>query len=152
MLRRGAPQRNFFDDEIFARMVPPDHPLVAIDRAVDFSFIHEAVKDLYSPDQGRPSFLPETLFRALEQAKAKGLGRDRWMIVDGTKVVADVAIRNQLELVREGRKRLVRALQRVQPERAAKMSALTEPLPNADYPDREALLAAESACGEALLK
>lgn len=213
MLRRTEAQRNFFDDAIFARMIPPDHPLVAIDQAVDFSFIHDEVKALYSPDQGRPSYPPETLFRALvlgiwanlsdvqlaqqlrfnvlfrwfcrigwddpvpddttlvvfrrrlkesgvyerlldrvvEQAKARGLGRGRWMIVDGTKVVADVAIRNQLELVREGRKRLVRALQRVQPERAAKVRTLAEPLPDADYPDREALLAAESACGEALL-
>lgn len=151
---RGG-QRSFFDEEIFARMIPPDHPLVAIDRAVDFSFINEEVKGLYSPDQGRPSYPPETLFRALylgiwanlsdvqlaqqlrfnvlfrfcrigwddpvpddttlvvfrrrlkasgvyeplldrvvEQAKAKGLARGRWMIVDGTKVAADVAIRN----------------------------------------------------------
>jgi len=65
MLRRTEAQRNFFDDAIFARMIPPDHPLVAIDQAVDFSFIHDEVKALYSPDQGRPSYPPETLFRAL---------------------------------------------------------------------------------------
>ena len=55
MLRGTEAQRNFFDDAIFARMIPPDHPLVAIDQAVDFSFIHE----------GRPSHPPETVFRAL---------------------------------------------------------------------------------------
>ena len=94
---------------------------------------------------------PGLLDRVVEQAKARGLGRGRWVIMDGTKVAANVAIRNQLELIREGSQRLVQALQQVQLDRAAKVHTLAEPLPDADYPDREALLAAESACGEALL-
>lgn len=214
MLRTADRQRNFFDDAIFARMIPPDHPLVAIDRAVDFSFVDTDVHALYSPDQGRPSYPPEMLFRALylgiwgnlsdvqvaqqlrfnvlfrwfcrigwddpvpddttlvvfrrrlkasgvydrlldravAQAKAKGLAQGRWMIVDGTKVAADVAIRNQLELVREGRKRLLRALRRARPDKADALAAWAEPLADTDYPDRDALLAAEMAKGEALFE
>ena len=32
MLRRNEPQDNFFDSEIFAGMIPEDHPLVEINR------------------------------------------------------------------------------------------------------------------------
>ena len=213
-LRRRGGQASFFDQEIFARMIPEDHPLVAIDRAVDFSFIDEEVKDLYHPDQGRPSYPPQTLFRALylgiwanlsdvqlaqqlrfnvlfrwfcrigwddpvpddttlvvfrrrlkesgvyerllahlvEQAKAKGLLRGRWMVVDGTKVAADVAVRNQLELVREGRRRLVGAVRRVRPEKAEALAKWEKPLADGEYPDRESLLSAEMQQGKALLE
>ena len=46
-------------------LVPQDHLLRKIDKAVDFSFIHEMCKDLYSPNIGRPAIEPELLFRML---------------------------------------------------------------------------------------
>src|SRR5690606_39379202 len=46
-------------------MLPADHPLLDIDRAVDFSFVEEETADLYSADQGRPSYPPEQLVRIL---------------------------------------------------------------------------------------
>lgn len=36
-------------------MVPQDHLLRIIDKAIDWSFIYELVEEKYSPDQGRPS-------------------------------------------------------------------------------------------------
>lgn len=46
-------------------LVPQDHLLRKIDKAVDFSFIHEMCKKLYSPNIGRPAIEPELLFRML---------------------------------------------------------------------------------------
>ncbi len=65
MLGRQDKQVNFFDLEIFSRMIPTDHPLVKIKENVDFSFVTDAVKHLYDPDKGRRSFPPETMFKIL---------------------------------------------------------------------------------------
>lgn len=46
-------------------LVPADHLLRIIEKAVDFSFIHDLCKDLYCPDNGRPAIEPELLFRML---------------------------------------------------------------------------------------
>ncbi|SDI07875.1 hypothetical protein SAMN05421493_1151, partial [Pseudobutyrivibrio sp. 49] len=34
-------------------LVPQDHLLRIIDKAIDWSFIYDLVRDKYSPDQGR---------------------------------------------------------------------------------------------------
>ncbi len=65
MLGRRDDQANFFDREVFSRMIPEDHPLVEIKRAVDFSFVEDATRHLYDPENGRPSYPPETLFKVL---------------------------------------------------------------------------------------
>lgn len=44
-------------------LVPQDHLLRIIDKAIDWSFIYELVEDKYSPDQGRPSMDPVTLIK-----------------------------------------------------------------------------------------
>lgn len=44
-------------------MVPENHLLRTIERAIDFDFIYELVKDKYSPDQGRPSMDPVMLIK-----------------------------------------------------------------------------------------
>ena len=65
MLGRRDQQVNFFDQEIFSRMIPEDHPLVLIKKHVDFSFVEEETARYYHPGLGRPSFPPEVLFRVL---------------------------------------------------------------------------------------
>lgn len=65
MIGRQNPQANFFDQEIFSRMIPEDHPLVLIKKHVDFSFVNEEAARHYHPERGRPSFPPEVLFRIL---------------------------------------------------------------------------------------
>jgi hypothetical protein len=48
MLGQKDRRRNFFfDEEIFARMIPPDHSLVVIKQHVDFGFVEETVRPLY---------------------------------------------------------------------------------------------------------
>ena len=43
--------------------VPKDHYLRRLDRVLDLSFVHEAVRDRYCQDNGRPSVDPEVVFR-----------------------------------------------------------------------------------------
>jgi transposase len=54
---RGQMQMLSIDD-----LVPNDHILRDIDKAIDFSFIYDLVKDLYCLDNGRPSIDPIVLF------------------------------------------------------------------------------------------
>lgn len=54
-----------YGPEIYEKLVPENHILSKINKQVDFSFVNEACKDLYSEDQGRPvKNLPEIMFRS----------------------------------------------------------------------------------------
>ena len=54
-----------FGPKIYDKLIPKDHILYRIKKQVDFSFVNEACKDLYSQDQGRPvKNLPEIMFRS----------------------------------------------------------------------------------------
>lgn len=44
-------------------LVPQDHLLRKIDKAIDWNFIYELVEEKYSPDQGRPSIDPVMLIK-----------------------------------------------------------------------------------------
>ena len=44
-------------------MVPQDHMLRLIDKAIDWSFIYELVEEKYCPDNGRPSMDPVMLIK-----------------------------------------------------------------------------------------
>lgn len=66
MLREKATvQQAEYEVVLLEDLVPEDHLLRKIDKAVDFSFIHDLCKDLYCPDNGRPAIEPELLFRML---------------------------------------------------------------------------------------
>ena len=66
MLREKASvQQSEYEVVLLEELVPEDHLLRKIDRAVDFSFIHDLCKDLYCLDNGRPAIEPELLFRML---------------------------------------------------------------------------------------
>ena len=66
MLReRSGSRQNEYEIVLLEELVPQDHLLRKIDAAVDFSFIHDLCKDLYSPDNGRPAVEPELLFKML---------------------------------------------------------------------------------------
>ena len=44
-------------------LVPKDHLLRLIDRAIDWSFIYDLVEEKYSSDNGRPSIDPVVLIK-----------------------------------------------------------------------------------------
>ena len=46
-------------------LVPEDHFLRKLEAAVDFRFIYDEVRDLYSPDTGRPGIDPVILVKYL---------------------------------------------------------------------------------------
>jgi transposase len=65
MLGHEDRQGDFFDEYVYEGLVPEEHLLLKIRRAVDFKFLEEETKGLYSQDRGRPSFPPTVLFRML---------------------------------------------------------------------------------------
>ena len=66
MLREKAKGRQMeYELVMLEELVPEDHLLRKMEKAVDFSFIHDLCKDLYCVDNGRPAIEPELLFRML---------------------------------------------------------------------------------------
>jgi hypothetical protein len=65
MLGKADKQKDFFDEYLFANLIPPDHILVKIKEIIDFSFVEEETKDLYCPDFGRAAYPVEVLIRML---------------------------------------------------------------------------------------
>jgi len=64
MLGKRNPQQPLFYYFNMADMISKNHILRLINKYVDFSFIRNKVKHLYS-DMGRPSIDPEVLIRML---------------------------------------------------------------------------------------
>ena len=65
MLKKTTPQQSELEMVTIASLVPADHLLRKIDKAIDFSFIRERVAPLYCPDNGRPALDPVVLFKML---------------------------------------------------------------------------------------
>ncbi len=65
MLKKESKQKDFFDSYVYERLLPKKHILLDIKNTLDFSFVSEETKDLYSKTMGRPSFPPEVLFKIL---------------------------------------------------------------------------------------
>ncbi len=63
MIKDAGNQRNQIQFVSADTLVPENHLLRDIDRAIDFSFIYELVQDKYSQDQGRPSLDPIMLIK-----------------------------------------------------------------------------------------
>ena len=63
MLERGKMDRNVIEMVGIDSLVPEEHLLRKIDKAVDFSRLYEMVELLYSEDNGRPSVDPVVLFK-----------------------------------------------------------------------------------------
>jgi transposase len=63
MIRKSKEERLQMEMICMDDLVPAEHLLRKIDRAVDFTKIYEFVEDLYCPDNGRPSIDPIVLFK-----------------------------------------------------------------------------------------
>jgi transposase len=66
-------------------LVPEGHLLRKVLKHIDFGFIHEKVKDLYCPDNGRPAIDPVVLFKMLFLGYLFGIRSER-RIVEEIKV------------------------------------------------------------------
>lgn len=60
MLNKIEEKRNQIQMFCIEDLVPKDHLLRKIERAIDWSIIYELVEDKYSLDNGRPSINPVT--------------------------------------------------------------------------------------------
>ena len=65
MLKQRREKQQQMELVIMEQMVPENHFLRKVDRAVDFSFIYDLCAPLYCADNGRPAIDPEILFRML---------------------------------------------------------------------------------------
>jgi transposase len=54
-------------------LIPQDHRLYKLNRVVDFSFVHEAVRERYCQDNGRPSVDPEVVLRLFVLQAVEGI-------------------------------------------------------------------------------
>ncbi len=65
MLRAKLSQLSFYGEHIYDRVIPKDHFLKLLDKAIDFSFVNELCRDAYTPDFGRPAYEPDMMFKIL---------------------------------------------------------------------------------------
>jgi IS5 family transposase len=65
MLRPESVQTSFYGNHIYDRVIPEDHFLRLLNKAVDFSFVDELCRDAYHPDFGRPAYGPEMMFKII---------------------------------------------------------------------------------------
>ena len=63
MLERGKMERGIVELVDTESLVPEDHLLRKVDRAVDFGRLYKIVEPLYSEEEGRPSIDPVVLFK-----------------------------------------------------------------------------------------
>lgn len=58
-------QKDFFDEQLYDRRIPKNHELMQIKQTIDWSFVEEKTRWLYSQTMGRPGYPPGILFRML---------------------------------------------------------------------------------------
>ena len=63
MKEKGKMERDVVELVNTESLVPPDHLLRKVDKAVDFRKLYEIVEPLYSEEEGRPSIAPVVLFK-----------------------------------------------------------------------------------------
>ena len=62
------------------QFVPSDHRLRRLNRVLDVSFVHEAVRGKYCQDNGRPSVDPEVVLRLFLLQAIEGIGQVRELL------------------------------------------------------------------------
>ena len=184
MLKKESKQKDFFDSYVYERLLPEKHILLDIKNTVDFSFVDEETKDLYSKTMGRPSFPPEVLFkilfleffhnlsdyeavdqvktnilfryfaglsiasptpdhatvsvfrkrlgeerfkrlfdRVVLKAKEKGLIEGKLKILDSTHMQANIAVQSAVNLLKQGRRMVVKKISKTNPEEAESLKS-----------------------------
>ena len=65
MLKVKSSQLSFYGNHIYGPVIPEDHFLKLLNKAVDFSFVNELCRDGYTPDFRRPAYEPEMMFKII---------------------------------------------------------------------------------------
>ncbi|KOC37104.1 transposase, partial [Clostridium botulinum] len=80
MLTNNERKQNQLELVYIENLVPENHILRKIDKFIDFSFIRDLTKDLYCPDNGRPSVDPVVLFKMLFIGYLFGIRSERQLV------------------------------------------------------------------------
>lgn len=80
MLKDRPPTQSTMEFVSIDELVPADHLLRKVEKAIDFSFIHDLVKDLYCANNGRPALDPTLLFKLLLIGYLFGVRSERQLI------------------------------------------------------------------------
>jgi len=80
MLKDKSPIQSELEFVCINELVPADHLLRKIDKTIDFEFIHDLVKDLYCPNNGRPALDPTLMFKLLFLGYLYGVRSERQLI------------------------------------------------------------------------
>lgn len=95
MLKRPTPQQAALEIVTLEELVPADHLLRKVARAIEFGFIRDRVAHLYCPDNGRPALDPEVLFKILLIGYLFGVRSERQLMRE---IAVNVAYRWFLDL------------------------------------------------------
>lgn len=77
MLRSNRDKQQNYELVSIEDLVPADHMLRKIDKYIDFTFIDEKVRHLYSLDNGRPAIDPLVLFKMIFLGYFYGIRSER---------------------------------------------------------------------------
>ena len=80
MLREHDNKQTGMEFVCIEELVPQDHLLRKIERAIDFDFIRDKVKELYCADNGRPAVDPVVLFKMLFLGYLYGVRSERQLV------------------------------------------------------------------------
>ena len=80
MLKKAGFEQQELEWVSIEGLVPEKHLLRKVDAAVDFSFIRDRVKHLYSEDNGRPAVDPVVLFKLLLLGYLYGVRSERQLM------------------------------------------------------------------------
>lgn len=82
MLTEKKSEQKKYEMVMIEELVEENHLLRAIDIYVNFSFIYDKVRDLYSPNNGRPSIDPVVLFKMLLVGYLYGIKSERQLEIE----------------------------------------------------------------------
>lgn len=80
MIQKSAEKQKEMELVFLEDLIPPDHLLRKIDKAINFSFIYDKTKSLYCQDNGRPGVDPVILFKMLFIGYLFGIRSERQLI------------------------------------------------------------------------
>ena len=80
MLKRKTTQQGKIEIVCIGDLVPKDHLLRKISKAIGFEFIRDKVQDLYCADNGRPAVDPVVLFKMLFLGYMFGIRSERQLV------------------------------------------------------------------------
>lgn len=83
-------QEELFVASPLGDLIPDSHVLKRVDRVLDLSWLHEALRDCYCQDNGRPSIDPESALRLMLAGFFEGIVEDRRLM---RRAQTDIAFR-----------------------------------------------------------